>query len=44
MIFFSIVYEAHHELAPVYYRKLFLTISFSHLTLASSFVFWARGV
>lgn len=43
MIFFSMAYKAHHELAPFYYRKLFLTIFFSHLTLASSFMFWARG-
>lgn len=42
VIFLSMAYKVHCEPAPVYYRKLFLAVSFS--PLASSFTFWPRRV
>lgn len=42
MTFLSKTHKVHCELAPVYYRKLFLAIFFS--LLASSFMFQPRRV
>lgn len=42
MIYLSMGYKVHSDPAPVYYRRLFLGVSFS--PLASSFMFWPRRV